>query len=180
MDLSKLLTYQGITLDIIVWSLFVGVVLALLVIFLTKRVTGAYVRRLLDAKAHTPETALTMRQLGVKSNILIRLQLREKGTLRKVVIANPVTASVQAPAVDGAPVKKSAAKKRSADLADTPFFIPENKIDRAARLFDATSASLFNILLAVLALIVVAVISFTVIPDLIDMFKDLFGLSEQL
>ena len=87
-------SYEKITLTVdgartarnVILALALGVILAAVGIFYTRRYPGGLVRALLKAGAHTPEKAMTLAELGYFYSIGIRLNLKRGGVLTKTVV----------------------------------------------------------------------------------------------
>ena len=77
MKLSDLLIYTGeVPLKIIIWSIYIGVVIAVIASFVTKSNFGKFVSALIEKNASTPENALKPDETGVKMNIFIKAALK--------------------------------------------------------------------------------------------------------
>lgn len=63
----------------ILWLLMIGFAVAAVAVYCSNRFLGGFVRALLAVDATSPESALTMKELGVKSNPLLRAALGRKG-----------------------------------------------------------------------------------------------------
>lgn len=73
------------SIRIIILGLCIGIVLALFGAVFNKRVLGDVVRRLLKKEALSPESALTLEELGYENKPLIRLAVKKSTSLRRVV-----------------------------------------------------------------------------------------------
>ena len=74
-----------ISLPMILIAFFIGVNIAAIYAIFNKRVLGDFVRVLNYRDANTPETALTLEELGFHKNTAIRSSLKSGVTLRRVV-----------------------------------------------------------------------------------------------
>ena len=72
-------------LEVLIWALFIGFVIASFMIFYHKRIIGAFVRALLEKQANSPDSALGIYELGFEKNALIKNALRSDATLRRLV-----------------------------------------------------------------------------------------------
>ena len=72
------------TLNIIIWSLYIGFMIGIAVTLYNRLILGGLIRKLIDRGAMTEGSALTCAEVGCK-NPLIRFSLREKSTLRRIV-----------------------------------------------------------------------------------------------
>ena len=150
-DFSYLTEYQGIPLTMIVTSLFIGVVLASIAMLYHQLFLGGIVRRIIEKKALSPETALTAEQLGYSAkNPLIKLALRDNSTFRKTVY-------------------------RTEDSTPPRYYIPEAIRAREEIKFRKQGNGVFGILLTILVFLVVAYISLTIIPWFTDALKNIFS-----
>ncbi len=140
------------TLNIIVWSLFIGFMIAIGVTLYNKIVLGTIVRGLIDRQAFCEDDALTAKAIGC-NNIFIRFALRRGGSFRRIV---RMTGDTETEQIKG-------------DFSTAKFYIPEENVHRAEMIYGKAGASVFSVLLSVLAFLAVAFVSFIVIPDLIQM-----------
>lgn len=69
----------------ILWLLMIGFAVAAVAVYCSNRFLGGFVRALLAVDATSPESALTMKELGVKSNPLLRAALGRKGEFTRMV-----------------------------------------------------------------------------------------------
>ena len=74
-----------ITVGTVVFGLFIGTVIACIVMVYNRQVVGSAVRRMLKDGIHTREGAVRLCELGYKKNFLIRSLFRDSHSLRRVV-----------------------------------------------------------------------------------------------
>lgn len=67
------------TIEYVLWAFMIGVAIATVYTFYTKRILGTLVRKLIAIDACSPETAISLEQLNYKLNSAVRYSLR-KGT----------------------------------------------------------------------------------------------------
>ncbi len=147
-DFSYWTNYQQTPLTMIISSLFIGIIIACMAILYHQLLLGGIVRRIIQKKALSPESALTVEELGYNSkNIFIRFALRSNSTFRKTVHAT-----------EEKPLK---------------YYIPEEKRIREEIKFRKKGNSVFGILIAILLFLTVAYISLTVIPWFTDSVKNI-------
>lgn len=162
MSLSSLLTYRGMTLELVIWSLFIGIVIGALSIWYLKKILGTLVRALLKDGADSTDNAKTLRELGLKSSVFFRIALREKSTYRKIVHI----AETGQPAADNN-------KRKKLNIDSWKFFIPEKTKYRADTLYNTKGSSILTALLAVLAFFIMVLFLFWIIPNFIQMIENL-------
>ncbi len=143
------------TLNIIVWSLFIGFVIGIGVTVYNKFVLGTMVRELIDRKAHTEESACTASEIGC-GNVLFRFALRANGSFRKIIYM----------------VGDTEYEKKERGFETGKFYLPEDNVHRAEVIYGKGGTSVMTILLSVLAFLLVVFVSFTVIPDLLQMLTN--------
>lgn len=66
-------------------------------------------------------------------------------------------------------------EKQKADFSTAKFYIPEENIHRAEVVYGLSGTSLATILLSILAFLVVVFLSFTIVPNLIQMVSNFFA-----
>jgi len=165
MDLTSLLKYDGMTLEIVIWSLFIGIVIGVFGSFYVKQVLGAFVRKLLEVGADSPQNAKTMSELGFDKNYFVLNALKETSTLRKLI------------SCDGdadVPENITAKKQRELNLGRR-WYIPRELFDRAELMYDSRGNTIGVALISILAFMIAALISFMVIPDLVQMASNAFS-----
>ena len=87
-NLSELLYYTGETsTQLIVWSLFIGVIAAALAGYFIKAKFGVLVRKLLEKEIDSPEKAVTLEELGLQKNFFIKLGLKSHTNYKNMLVA---------------------------------------------------------------------------------------------
>ena len=74
-----------ITVGTVVFGIYIGAMIACIVMFYNRQVVGSAVRRMLEKKIHSREEAVTLQELGYTKNFLIRSMFRDSTSLRRVV-----------------------------------------------------------------------------------------------
>ncbi len=139
------------TLNIIVWSLFIGFTIGIGITVYNRLVLAPLINGLIENKAHSEKDALTIKDVS-HTNPFIRFALRKSSSLRRVVKMSGDTDT-----------------SRSSEKSDTAsFYIPKENIKRA-QMLSGNGTSLVSVLLSVLVFFAIALIAFIVIPDLISM-----------
>ena len=74
------------SVGLVIISLFAGIVLSVIFILYQHDVSGAVIRSLMKHNADSPQSAKTLRELGLWKNIFVRVALLGKGgTLRRII-----------------------------------------------------------------------------------------------
>lgn len=166
-DFSSFATYNGSTLQIVVWSMFAGVVVGVFAVLYNKNVLGSFIKALNEHKAFEPDTARSLKEMGFSKNIFVRFALREHSSFRKTVHAvsiAPAEAAVETP-------EKEVRKKKAPHVPvdSLRFYLPAEATERAELLYSKNGANLLTAMAAILLFLVVAILCFTVVPDLLQM-----------
>lgn len=154
-DTVTLGTNSVTTLNIIVWSLFIGFMIGIGVTLYNKLVLGSLVRGLIEREAFTEGSAVSAAEIGC-NNPFIRFAMRKNSSLRRVVYIKGDTEE----------------RQNYAHLPEACLYIPEDKLHRAEMIYGNSGMSVSSVLLAVAAFLIVAIVSFIVIPDLITMLSN--------
>ena len=87
-NLSELLYYTGETsTQLVVWSFFIGIVIATIAGYLIKSKFGAFIRKLLENKIDSPEKAVTLEELGLQKKLFIKLGLKSHTNYKNMLVA---------------------------------------------------------------------------------------------
>ncbi len=148
------------TLNIIVWSLFIGFIIAIGATLYNKLVLGRVVRTLIEKQALTPESALKADEIGAK-NPFARFALRRGSSLRRVVYST----------------LDNDAEQTKLDTEGTKFYIPDDNLRRAQIVYGNPETSVFSVLLAIVAFLILAMVAFLIIPNITQLLENISGLA---
>jgi len=154
-----------------------GIIVAIFFAVYNKMVLGAFVRKLLYEGVTTKENAKRLDETGFDKNPFVKIALSTNSSLRRVVYAVSDTDAGSGAQQGGAQQGDASpgGKKRKAKrvpVGELRFYVPEEEIDRAETLYSANGSNIVIALLSVIVFLILAALSFTVIPDLIDMLKN--------
>jgi len=156
-----------VNLDLVVWCLFAGIVIAGIASVFTKRVIGNYVRALIKAQAGSPETAKTLSELGYAGNHDIRASLRsENGALRRFVkIADS----------EDTAARISADGKRKIDFENDKFYIPEELWMRAEIRYEKWGTDVFSLIFTVILALAAVFFMKWAVPQIMGLLDEFLG-----
>lgn len=161
-------TTQGVTIAQIVFSLFVGFILAASLVVYQRAYLGRMVRRLLERKAQDDASALTLQELGLKRSFLIRYTLRHRDApLRKVVRYAGETRP---------DAENSGRGLRMTDRIDyetARFYIPENLQAHAEVRFRSKGTDGRALVIAILVCLLLALLLIRFLPVVLRLADDL-------
>ena len=138
------------TLNIVLWSLFIGFLLGIGGTVYNKVILGSFVRALLDGGITSADKAMTLGELGHTNNIFVKFALRRGSTFRRILHT--------------ADDSHEADSRISLDKAR--FYIPEENLVRAEKVYGKLGASIFSILVSILALLITTLAALIIVPDL--------------
>ncbi len=160
-----------LTLELIVWSICAGLMAGVIGSYISRRVIGAFPRRLIADGIHTPEAAVTVTDTGFGRDFWVKRALREGGSLRKMVIlANPD---------DFPPKEDSTARKRMFRLLSMElpvrrklawetarFYLPEEDRYAAEVKYEAKGTNIGGVILSVILIAAIGFAALYMIPQL--------------
>lgn len=170
------------TVGLIVFSLAVGIVLAMIFILVQQYAVGGFVRRLRGRGADSRESAATLSELGVRRNIFVLAALgMSESALRRVVLAaeqypdepseaaRDDRASGDKPAVGMRKKKKNRAKKQRIRVRSAHWYIPEDKSAKAEALFGKERVNPVLLVISIAILLVLMYLLIPAIPNIIEL-----------
>ena len=167
MNLTNLFTNPDMSLELVLWSMFAGIIAACFMAVYNRNVPGKIVRLLYKREAHSPADSLTLKELGLAKNPLIRWSLRRGGSLRKVVYEfDPFAGNPALQAVHP--------KSRRRNLNLLRFYIPTEVHERAEFMYIREGTTIMMALLSVAVFVGVVLFCLFVIPGLLDLLTALF------
>lgn len=149
-DFSYLVDYQRSSLTMIVSSFLIGIIIASGAMLYRQLFLGSIVRNILQKKALSEDSALTMEQLGYNpKNIFYKFALRNNSTFEKTVHRTKEQ-----------PIR---------------YYIPMEIKDREEIRYRKKGNGPFGIILALIVFAAIAFISLTIIPWFKDALSNIFS-----
>ena len=137
-----------ISAELVMQGLFIGIIFAVLTVGYNKLFLGKFVKALMKAEANHPAFAKSFDDLNIRKNFLFKFALRKGGTLKKIV----------------------------AELEnDGKYYIPEDKIYRAGRLYGGKDVDILMLAAIIVVLFLFFGITLLYFPFLTNMIRDTFG-----
>ncbi len=164
-------------------ALCLGIVLAAILSVYEKRGLGEFVRKLLYEDCYTPETAMTLAQLGFRKNAAVRSSLRS-GSLSKVVICTQKQAYDEQIAQKKAAYEQYATKD-SPKFKSTPyrinyetdtFFIPKESSYAADIRYDKKGSGIVTVIIALGIALLLALFIIFILPDVLQLLDNFVGI----
>ena len=143
------------TFERVIVCLFIGVVVAQVMIVFDRTYIGKLVRRLLKKGANNTESALLLKECGLSRNPFIRLALRRSdSTLRKTVFCTE---------------EKKVLK--SEDFKTARFYIVEENVFNAEERFKTKNNGVFTLLAMIVFLFFALVAVVKYFPKIVELFN---------
>ena len=163
-----------ISLELIVWALFAGFILAALIAIYNKRVIGGFVKAILRNECLSAESAKTVTDLGFGNDWFIKNALRTDTVLRRFVVRvdNMDDKNDTAEESPENEKKESASRHDIIDFAKSKFYIPEELKYRAEVRYASKGTDLIAFGLCVVVLAAAAFAAIYIIPDLIQLIDN--------
>ena len=143
--------------------IFAGVALAALISLYYKKVLGSFVRFLLESGADSPESAITLENTSYSKNAFVISAIR-RGNVYKNVMRS-------VPADEAGPGKSL--KERTARVLKSSYYIPDELKFRAENLFLKRGTTVLSAVIGILLCLIIGGLSLIIIPDLIQMLRNL-------
>ena len=166
-----------ISIEMIVWALFAGFVIASLMAVYNKRVIGGFVKAVLEAECLSPESAKTVTELGYGTDWFIKNALRTDTVLRRFVVridADKDSKETEEETPDSKPQPKRR-KHDVIDYATARFYIPEELKYRAEVRYARHGTDLVSFGICVIILAVTAFAAIFLIPDILTLIDNFIG-----
>ena len=87
-NIKDILIYSGeFNLKVMLWSLFIGISIAIVISYVIKIKFGAFIRYLLEKNASTPETAISLDEFGRGGRFIIKFCLKDHNNYKNMLVA---------------------------------------------------------------------------------------------
>lgn len=174
-----------LSLELIVWSVCIGLAFGAGATYVNRRIVGGFVRRLVKDGANTPETAKTLSEAGYGRNIFVRLALKPgKPLFRAMELANADEMVYRQPS-DGRAARIlrrilsiEAEPKMQLDPDRARFYIPEEKRIAAELRYDAKGTTWPGLILAIILIIAMGFAVLYILPELFTFLDHFITLIE--
>lgn len=145
------LTIGTMPLEVIVWGLFFGIMIGGALAVYNKRYLGEFVRRLIQEEAFSPESALTLSEIGFGKNAFVQNAIKKGVAFKSIVYEKDDEVVV----VDG--IAKPVFHEEI-DFSQARFYIPYEFRHRAELKFDKKGTHLMLVVIASLFFLALALL----------------------
>ena len=157
------------TSELVVWSIFIGIVIGACSIYYNKRIIGSFVRDLIAAGACDKESAKTVAELGYAKNRFVRHALRDGSVLRKMVweVDDNYTSDENG--------NRFSARTKKTDINTAHYYIDEENRIKADMRYSAKGTDFITLVIAVVVFFVAAYALLMFIPYIGELFGSISG-----
>lgn len=152
-------------LNLVIWSVYLGFIIASIMYYYQKKVIGGFVRHLMEQGANSPDNALTLTELGYQNHPAIRRELSKNGALRKMVW------EVEDNYRTGEDGFLYCAREKALDLNIGKFYVSEERRIDAELRYDNKGTDLFSLIIAAVIFFVLAVVACIWLPTLLALIR---------
>lgn len=157
----------ALSLQIMIFGIFIGVLIASFGMIFIKTTLGKLVRALLAREAYAPESAQTLAACGLEQHFFIRRALRHGYTLRRVVRCVEEE--------EGCNSKEGKGQKLP-DLSACHFYIPEKDRYTAEMRFNEKGSGWGTFFFVLLGCVIAISLIFAFLPQLITLLDNVISL----
>ncbi len=157
----------SLSLQIIIFGIFIGVLIASFSAIFIKTTLGKMVRALLEREAYTPESAQTLAACGLERHFFVRCALRRGYTLRRVVRC--VEEENLSDPAEGK-------RERLPDLSVCHFYIPEKDRYAAEMRFSEKGSGYGTFFFVLLGCAIAIFLIFAFLPQLLTFFDNVISI----
>ena len=75
----------SVSFELVVWCVYAGIMIAGIMAVYNKRFLGEFVRKLIDEEAFSPDKALTLEELGLEKNSLLKYEIKRGVVFKSIV-----------------------------------------------------------------------------------------------
>ena len=149
----------GITPELVIWAIFIGFSLALVLALFHKRYMGKFVHTLLQKGIDQKEKAMTLKELGFANNPFVKMALKGKTAYSGIVFEKDEEITVHGDSV--VPVQRY-----KVDFATARFYIPAFLVPRAEVRFEKRGSHVMALLVGVILFYVIAMVVIYYLPEI--------------
>ena len=170
-----------VTVGMVVLGLFIGSIIACVVMMYNRKLLGTVVRKILAQEITTRQSAKTIEELGYKKNVFIRGFFRDSESLRRVVKCVEEEDFYAEQKSEKEELDEERAKNKKlpkfkeqiyrVDVDTDHFYIPEDLRDVAEKRFNKKGSGWGSLILATLALTAIFIALLFALPWLFSMIS---------
>ena len=150
------------TVNIAIWSIAAGMVVAMLGIYYNRTILGGFVRTLIGRGALSKNEAITVSEAGYEKSFFIKRALKRGGMFRKIVF------EIEDEIMVASEGHSFSARSKPMDINTARFYVAkENKIMAEMR-YDNKGVDVFGIIVAIILVAVFAYLATLFVPVFLE------------
>lgn len=165
--INEIFNSSVMSFELVVWSIYIGFIIASVMSLYYKRYLGAFVRALIENEAFSPDSAMTLEELGFEKNSFIKSQLRGRGVFSALVYQKDDKVEIHGNSA--IPVYHD-----KIDFTTASFFIPYELRIRAEMKFEKKGTHIMGVVVAIIAFFILALLATIYGETLWDLAKSVF------
>ncbi len=152
------------TIDLVVWSIAIGSVLAIICTYYNRTILGGFVRTLINSGALSVESAMTLVEAGYQKNTFVKRALVKRDTFRKIVF------EVDDEIIIASEGHSFSARTKPIDLNTARFYIAQENRIMAELRYDNKGADIFGVISSSIMVLALAYVVTLVLPYILGLF----------
>ncbi len=177
-------SYPLESLEIVVWGLFIGFVIASLMAVYNKGLIGGFIKALLSNECTSEESAKTISELGYGTDYFVKNALRTNTVLRRFVVrvdyVLPRPEGEEAATDETTPEKPPKVERTRGgheiiDFETARFYIPEELKYRAEVRYARRGTNVVSLIVTVIILAVAAFGVLYLVPEMVQLLDNFIG-----
>lgn len=156
----------AITPELVIWALFIGFSVALVLALFSKRYMGKFVHTLLDKKIDSPEKAATLSELGYGKNPFVRMALVGKSAYSGLIFEKNEEVTFHGDSV-------VPAVRHKVDYESARFYIPRLLFPRAEIRYEKKGTHFMAMIVGMIVFFAFMMLVLYFLPDIVKMAKDM-------
>ncbi len=153
------------TINIAIWSIAAGAVIAIFCTYYNRTVLGGLVRTLIESGALSVDSAMTLKEAGYEKNAFVKRELIKGGMFRKIVFEVEDEIMV---AFEG---HSFSARSKPIDLTTARFYVAKENRIMAEMRYDNKGSDIFGIIVSVIVIAVLAYAATLFVPYILEYFN---------
>lgn len=177
-------SYPFESLEIVVWGLFIGFVIASLMAVYNKGLIGGFIKALLSNECTSEESAKTISELGYGTDYFVKNALRTNTVMRRFVVRvdyvlprfESEAAGTDEPAAEKQPkVERTRGGHEIIDFETARFYIPEELKYRAEVRYARRGTNVVSLIVTIIILAVAAFGVLYLVPEMLQLLDNFIG-----
>ena len=156
----------AITPELVVWALFFGFSVALIMALFSKRYMGKFVHTLLSQKIDSPAKAKTLAELGYHKNHFVRMALQGKSAYSGLIFEKNEEVVIHGDSV-------VPAVRHKVDFENARFYIPGLLFPRAEIRFEKKGTHIMALIVGFLVFFVATMLVLYFMPTIVNVINEI-------